>query len=459
MIATVSQARKIMKDMVPKITPGVLIRPVSNGYHYTVNSTQPRSLRVINELQHDFLSLINGTRNLTEIAEKLGISVLGARELSEIFVRSGVLSTGQANESVGKPSSPTALDFWIHTTNVCNLGCSYCYISTLHSSGGMPDHVKSRLLEKLVETVKRRNIIKIRLRLAGGEPLTQYKSWQHFIRFARQLLSKLECNLEVSFITNLTLLTKDIVGFAKEQHISFGVSLDGLEVDHNNARPYLSGRGSFSTIARNISRLIEEGLQASVTTVVTNNNLQGLPALTDYLIDLGIPFRFSIVKGDTVDATLLEQSLTASFDRMESAIRKGWSVSSRFQFCDLKPVELGFQTCSSGFSGGAINVDGSLHYCHVNFGDDEHQGISIYEDGLDLIDMIEQGPHWEEVKSADCKACPYRAVCTSGCPVYRVEGKDPQCRIYHKFIPRIYDLHALERLHLLGMHGIIQYVP
>ncbi|WP_414617748.1 radical SAM protein [Dyadobacter sp. 32] len=444
-----------MKDMFPKIAPGVLIRPIDGDYHYTVNCTQRDSLRILTALQRAFLGSLNDGTSVAEFAERHAISVENSQMLFESFVKSGILLEREDLTCVRKPEFPTALDFWIHTTNACNLGCSYCYISTLHTSGGMSDEVKSRFLEKLVETVEKRNITKIRLRLAGGEPLTQFKSWQHFIPNARQLLGNCSCNLEISFLTNLTLLTDEIIDFAKKEHISFSVSIDGLKEDHNRARPYLSGRGSFATIARNIRKLLENGLQVSINTVVTNNNLYGLPALTDYLIGLDIPFRLSIVKGDKIDGAALEQSLSICFDKMAAAVQKGWTVSGKFQFCDLKPRELGFQTCSSGFSGGAINVDGTFNYCHVHFGDSVQQDISIYNNDLDLVTMIEQGPHLEEIKSNDCKACPYRAVCTSGCPVYRVGGKDPQCSIYHKFIPRIYDLHALERLHLLQLHGII----
>ncbi|WP_409021385.1 SPASM domain-containing protein [Dyadobacter sp. CY261] len=115
----------------------------------------------------------------------------------------------------------------------------------------------------------------------------------------------------------------------------------------------------------------------------------------------------------------------------------------------MKPDRLGFQTCASGFSGGAIYVDGTFQYCHVHFGQHTGPAFSIFDDELDLVDMINLGAHHEEVKSDDCKKCRYRFVCTSGCPVYRIDGKDPQCSLYHKFIPMFYSLVAKERLKLL----------
>jgi uncharacterized protein len=96
-----------------------------------------------------------------------------------------------------------------------------------------------------------------------------------------------------------------------------------------------------------------------------------------------------------------------------------------------------------------------LNYCHVHAGDSSQPSFSIFDEGLDLVDMIEQGSHYEDQKSKDCSLCKYKSVCTSGCPIYRVNGKDPQCSLYHTFIPQIYELQARERLKLLRDYEMI----
>ena len=354
-----------------------------------------------------------------------------------------------------KPTTPQSLNFWIHTTNRCNLACGYCYISTLNTTEGMLDATKQQLLEKIAETVANRKLKHIKFRLAGGEPLTQFKSWKAFIPQIRQRLSELGCRFEASFITNLTMLTDEMATFCQEQGISFGISLDGLEDDNDASRPFRQGGGTFKHIDRNLRKLLAHHIPVTVNTVVSNQNLKGLPALTRYLIELDVPFRYSIVKGEKLDAELLERCLLASYAIMADAIQAGWSFSRRHQFCDLKPHELGFQTCASGFSGGAIYVDGTLNYCHVHFGDEKQPAHSIFDPELDLVDMIEQGSHAEADRSDDCKACRYSAVCTSGCPVYRVNGKDPQCSLYHRIIPLLYDLQATERLKALRDFNVL----
>lgn len=455
MIVSAIHQQQTMKILIPIKSPHLLVRPIDEEYFYAVNCAYPNSLRILNRAQYDIVSAIDNHTPTSVLGDKLSIEADALDEFLGLLSQTEIIRFDDQFSKPQKPRSPKSLNFWIHTTNKCNLTCSYCYISTLNTTNGMLDATKRQLLHKLVETVRKRKINTIKLRLAGGEPMSQFKSWQSFIPEAKQVLKESGCNLEFSFITNLTILTDEILKFSKEHHISYGVSLDGLETDHDATRTFRSGAGSFKVVDANLRKLLAHGIPVSTNTVVTNNNLAGLPGLTRYLIDLNIPFRYSIVKGEAIDAERLERGLSESYQVMGNAIETGWRFSNRHQFCDLKPSELGFQTCASGFSGGAIYVDGTVNYCHVHFGDETQLSHTIFNDGMDMVDIIEQGSHDEDMKSKDCASCRYKSICTSGCPVYRVNGKDPQCSIYHKFIPLIYQLQARERLKLLRDHRIL----
>lgn len=441
--------------LIPIKSPHLLVRPIDEEYFYAVNCAYPNSLRVLNRAQHEIITAIDNKTGISALGDKLAIPNDALENFLKLLSQTEIIRFDDQFSKPQKPRSPKSLNFWIHTTNKCNLTCSYCYISTLNTTSGMLDATKRQLLQKMLETVSRRKIKHIKLRLAGGEPLTQFRSWQAFIPKAKRVLTEAGCDLQISFITNLTILTDEILEFSKEHNISFGVSLDGLETDHDATRTFKLGRGSFNIVDRNLRALLAHNIPVSTNTVVTNGNLDGLPKLTRYLIDLDIPFRYSVVKGEPIDAERLESCLLESYAIMGEAIQTGWHFSNRHQFCDLKPNELGFQTCASGFSGGAIYVDGTLNYCHVHFGDEAQLSHTIFDAGLDLVDMIEQGSHYEDMKSADCASCRYKSVCTSGCAVYRVNGKDPQCSLYHKVIPLIYELQARERLKLLQDYGMM----
>ena len=441
--------------MIPIKSPQLLLRPLDQERFYVVNCSYPNSLRILTKDQYKILAAIDGQIPTEELGHKLAIPTDTLEMFLQMLSATEIIRFDRNFSQPQRPATPTSLNFWIHTTNRCNLSCSYCYISTLNTTGGMSEETKQQLLNKLVETIKKRKIRHVKFRLAGGEPLTQFKSWKVFIPEAKETLETLGCKLEIAFITNLTILTDEIIAFSKEYNISYGVSLDGLEQHHDASRKFRNGVGSFNMVDENLRKLLSHGLPVSVNTVVNNQNLEGLPDLTRYLITLDVPFRYSIVKGEAIDAERLERYLSESYAIMREAIQMGWQFSRRHQFCDLKLNELGFQTCASGFSGGAIYVDGTLNYCHVHAGDTALPSFSIFEQDMDLVDMIEMGSHYENKKSKDCSLCKYRSICTSGCPIYRVNGKDPQCSIYHTFIPQIYELQARERLKLLEDYGMI----
>ena len=441
--------------MTPIKSPNLLMRPIESGYHYVVNCSFPNSLRILNADQFSIIKAVDNATSTKELCNKLSIPAGDLESFFNLLSETEIITYEDGFSVPAKPKNPESLNFWIHTTNSCNLGCSYCYISTLNTTKGMPENIQRQLLHKLVETVNNRKIKKITLRLAGGEPLSQFKFWKLFIPEAKRILMELGCDLAFSFVTNLTILTNEILSFSKEQGVSFGVSIDGLGCYNDATRSFRSGGGSFNIVDAHLRKLIAHSIPVSVNTVISNGNLEGLPGLTRYLIELDIPFRYAIVKGQDIKAEWLEKYLAESYAIMEDALKTGWRFSHRHRFCDLKPNELGFQTCASGFSGGAIYVDGTMNYCHVHFGDDQQPSGTIFDDGLDLVDLIEQGSHPEDMKSSDCNLCKYKSVCTSGCPVYRIDGKDPQCSIYHKFIPIIYDLQARERLKLLRDYQII----
>lgn len=438
-----------MKTWIPSQSPHLLLRSINADYSYAVNCAYPNSLRLLTKTQANILAAMDGRSTVAMLSEQLTISPHVLEEFASLLTQTELIRFDDRFNKPQKPSMPQSLNFWIHTTNRCNLACSYCYISTLNTTEGMLDATRQQLQEKVIETVIKRRLKHIKFRLAGGEPLTQFKAWKTFIPQIRQRLAEIGCRFEASFITNLTILTDEIITFCREQGITFGISLDGLAAYNDASRPFKQGMGSFKRVDQNLKMLLAHQIPVTINTVVSNQNLKGLPDLTRYLIDLDVPFRYSIVKGEALDAELLEKCLLESYAIMEEAIQKGWQFSRRHQFCDLKPQELGFQTCASGFSGGAIYVDGTLNYCHVHFGNEREPSHSIFDPELDLVDMIQQGSHAEDNRSNDCKACRYSSVCTSGCPVYRVNGKDPQCSLYHRIIPLLYDLQAQERLKAL----------
>jgi len=430
-------------------SPHLLTVPLKDGFFGVINTWHPDSTRILNTAQFELLKAIDGSRSVESICSILNLDVDTVKKLIQSLTRGEILKYDNFFGRPVPPTIPKTLNLWLHTTNRCNLTCNYCYISTLNTEGGMDERVKRNLIANLVYTAVTRKLSKIKIRLAGGEPLTQFKKWKNFILTAKSDLNKIGCELNVAFITNLTILDDDILDFAVKSGVTFGISLDGVGFYHDLTRKNHSGKGTFDIVNKNLEIVKERGIKTSVSTVITNQNMEGLSALTEYLIEKEFNFRFSIVKGVNIDRLRLKTYLNNAYKVMDQAVDNGWGFTKFHKFCDLKPNELGYQTCSSGLSGGAIYIDGGVYYCHVQFGDSNKSVGNASEKDTDLVALISKGQHYEGLKSDDCTDCHYRYICTSGCPMYRVDGKDPNCAIYHEFLPKIFEIQAKERLNML----------
>ncbi|WP_276088926.1 radical SAM protein [Pedobacter sp. JY14-1] len=430
----------------------LLIDEINEKFGYASNTWLADSLRLLNKPQLAILNLIDGKTTLDEIASKLHLDPFVVTQFANSLADRNIIHFGVPKNLENEHISPKSLTLWIHTTNKCNLGCNYCYISTLQTTGGMSDQVRKQLINRLLVTQANHKLERIHLKLAGGEPLTQYKIWNDFILQATKAFESRNCELKFSFLTNLTILNQEIVSFARANDIQFGVSLDGYGSFHDNTRQFKNGKSSFNQVDRNIRWLVKEKIKVSVSSVITQHNMAGLLPLTNYLIEKKIHFRYSVVRGQFIDRNLLAKYFDQVYSVMEAAVEKGWPASKYFRLNDLKISELGTQTCSSGESGAAIYVNGDVHYCHVQFGTGLGKTGDIFATDLDLMDLIKIGAYNEGYKSEDCMTCHFRHMCTSGCPMYRENGKDPNCGIYHQFIPKLLRLKAKERYYILTQY-------
>ncbi len=426
--------------------PNILILPNDDNFWTVVNPYIHDGLKVINSSQLDFLNKVDNKKDIRQLANDCNLNISEANELIKSFENKRIISNKDSFVSeIRSNLQPKTLNLWVHTTDKCNQRCNYCYISTIQSSNGMTEDTINQLETKLLQTVRELDLKSIKLRLSGGEPLLQFNKWKKFIIRLRKKLSTNNCLFSVVFLTNLTILNDEIISFAKKYNINFGVSLDGFGKYHDFNRKFIDKSGTFETVKNNINKLIDNGIIPSISTVVSQDNMDGLPILTKYLINLNVHFRYSIVHGEYLDRDKLSNILSECYNIMEKAIYlKKFEFTKKHKLCDLKPLSIFFQTCSSGHSGAAIYVDGGIYFCHVKFGGNSLIG-SIYNE--DNLLKIIQGKYSDFIEDlVECKECLYKYVCTGGCPVYRENGKDLSCEIYKRFIPRIYELIGKERL-------------
>lgn len=146
----------------------------------------------------------------------------------------------------------------LQVTQMCNLKCEYCphaqdgnpYMRT-HRNEHMSKELAFRAIDYLADHSKERKSIDISF--FGGEPLIKFDLIKETVFYAEEKLRDKTITFNIS--TNAVLLTDEIIDFFSKHRFCICVSMDGPEKIHDKNRKDWSGRGSFTKVYENFSRL------------------------------------------------------------------------------------------------------------------------------------------------------------------------------------------------------------
>jgi uncharacterized protein len=460
---------------------------VVRGRRYAHNPEGRDALALLSARAARILDNADG-RPLGALARDLGEPLDAcARELP-LLTRNGFVVTPDLPMSLRpKVIAPVkARDVWVHITNDCNLDCPHCYVGRSHES--LSDAHADALVESLARSAAEDGVTRVRARYAGGEPLLHLDRVRRLHARARARLYALGCAYDAAVLTNGTLVTDDAAAWLRDEGVSVSVSLDGIGEVHDRARPTRGGGGSFAQTAAGIARLRQVGVEPYVLVTVSESNLDGVPALTDWLLAEGLAFRYSLVRDlEAGDALLrgrgagwhrpgeliplrrkemnpngapvlegealhrLQATFARCYARIEAALPTPRSFWRTHGFCDLswrRPLR---SACGAGTSGGALSHDGRLSPCHATL---HHPGALALDPsrGFDAnLQAQRQLPRWlRDAPNATCAACAWRRSCAGGCPLLLhrrdgdVQGRSPYCELFRAVLPRILRIGALE---------------
>ncbi len=246
-------------------------------------------------------------------------------------------------------------EIWFHITNRCNQACRHCLFAS------SPDEKTELATTRIRKIAAQATTLGCRVfALTGGEPLVH----PDFESIVDSLLGPEAAHVVV--LTNGTLLKDYAKALARwpADRFHLQISIDGLGQNHDRIR----GRGAFDALAAQLAWLKAQKIAFTLSTCVTSENVEDMPGLVDFAVDVGavnLHFIWYFVRGRGTPKkfALPEDIFPRLVETAERAAAAGVSLDNlevwRSQI--FAPCGTVHDGAGSGWESLAVGPDGKLY--------------------------------------------------------------------------------------------------
>lgn len=317
------------------------------------------------------------------------------------------------------------------SARTCNLRCRYCYAGEgeYGNIAEKPKILTAGIYMKSVKMVLKEYPEGIKtIAFFGGEPLIGFNEIKHFVPELVEYFKnrKMECP-KLSMITNLVLLTDEMVEFFKKYKIRVAISLDGGKELNDLSRIGYTKDSVYDQVMNRIECLKKHGVKFVMQATINRNHLK------NYTPGYAVKWAKSIEKigcsnylAIPVESELEDLTVVNNLDTLDAFIRELTNYSLKKLTSDdpgvvptgiIAPI---FQivhkkitgNCTSGHSL-LIDTDGKAYPCQM-FCNNAEACIGNVESGLDA-DNIKNYANISRYDSSDCQNCIARNICMVFC--------------------------------------------
>ncbi|MEW6103304.1 MAG: radical SAM protein [bacterium] len=338
-------------------------------------------------------------------------------------------------------SKTSGLSLYLLLSQGCNLGCVYCLNGekTYKKSENlmMKEEVAYRGIDKLSKAIIEGGNLEVVF--FGGEPLLNWPLAKKVIIYCEDKVKKGHPKLQIKYhlTSNLTLLPKDLIEWAKRYNITFLCDIDGPKGLHNLTRPYRNKKGSYDNIVKNIEKIRRAGLEVALRATLTSHNMDYIEEISRHHKEIGgAGSAFVSVNAVTSDENILPKSLLPDPDVVAKGLRdlvrsNIWDKKNIFPLNGylerIRPDERNIWCCGAPHGNTPVlDVNGDIYACIYLvgikryklgnvFSDDEYPDKKVVKMMLEVINID---------NSDSCKRCKLRYICGGGCPVGRFTIKE-----------------------------------
>ncbi len=168
-------------------------------------------------------------------------------------------------------------------TNICNMSCIYCQAK---DDTKIVHHTMSfETAERSVDIALQSPSRFFTFEFQGGEPLANFETLKHIVLYTEEKKGS-KC-ISFNLVSNLTLLTSDMLSFLKEHDVGISTSLDGSKELHDKNRSFVGGCGTYDVVVSKIKQVQESGLSVGAIQTTTRYSLGKYKDIIDEYVNCG----------------------------------------------------------------------------------------------------------------------------------------------------------------------------
>lgn len=183
--------------------------------------------------------------------------------------------------------SSTALHIFV-VTDMCNLSCIYCQAKDKinRPQGYMTPKIGRKCIDMALQSPAKH----LTFEFQGGEPLINFPVIKSMIEYSEEVRG--DRAIEYTVVSNLSLLTDEILDFLLAHHVSICTSLDGPEDLHNRNRQCNIPGGSYARMKAGVEMINRRGLAVGGIETTTRYSLSRAKEIVRAYEEMGSPSVF-----------------------------------------------------------------------------------------------------------------------------------------------------------------------
>ncbi len=416
--------------------------------------------------KENFKKLLQKMKLESNVEENLLKKGFIYKENEEIFATKQAM---KLRYSKGYLLIPTSLHIFVVSKN-CNFNCIYCQAGNLSEKENFK--MTFETAKKAVDIALQSPSNYLSFEFQGGEPLTNFETIKYIIEYSKE--NKGNKNIDYNLVSNLTLLTNEMLEFLVENNVAICTSIDGDHELQNINRPY-KNYDSYKETVKKIKLLQSKGIKVNAIETTTKFSLNKSKEIVDEYISLGLESIFvrpltKLGKADknwekvgyspedfisfykkTLDYIIEKNKQGIFLSEGNSAILlKKILLKQAVNYMDLR------SPCGGAIGQLAYYYDGNIYTCDegrmlAEMGNDSFKIGNVYENSYTEL-MQSDTTKAMCISSCTeclpyCRNCVYMPYCGT-CPVINLAqdnnifAKNPQeyrCKIYKEILNILFD--------------------